>query len=127
MLLKNKAEYAIDPKEVLFLEAMPDISKLDNIPSPRPLNTHVPYRWLPKQHIENGGKIVHVLRNPKDVAVSYYHVARNSTAFGEHSDFKSFYEKIYMGSGNVRSFSTHCSLSAHLYTYVYCCIYMHVH
>jgi hypothetical protein len=99
MLLKNKAEYTKEAKEFFFLEAMRDISKLDNIPSPRPLNTHLPYRWLPKQHIENGGKIVHVLRNPKDVAVSFYHHARNTTEFGELLNFKLFYEDIYMGPG----------------------------
>jgi hypothetical protein len=73
MLLKNKAEYTKEIKEFSFLEAIPDISTVDNISSPRALNTHAPYRWLPKQHIENGGKIVHVLRNPKDVIVSLYH------------------------------------------------------
>ncbi|XP_048730846.2 sulfotransferase 1E1-like isoform X1 [Ostrea edulis] len=98
MLLKNKAEYSKEVKEFLFLEAIPDLSILDNIPSPRPLNTHLPYRWLPTQHIESGGKIVHVVRNPKDVAVSFYHHVFNTKEFGDISDFKSFYENIYMGS-----------------------------
>ncbi|XP_048730851.2 sulfotransferase 1B1-like [Ostrea edulis] len=97
MLLKNKAEYTKETKEFLFLEAIPDISLVDNIPSPRPLNTHVPYRWLPKQHIENGGKIIHVLRNPKDVAVSMYHHFDNTKEFGEVPDFKTFYEAQYLG------------------------------
>ncbi|XP_055996318.1 sulfotransferase 1E1-like [Ostrea edulis] len=94
MLLKSKAEYSKETKEFLFLEAIPDISLVDNIPSPRPLNTHVPYRWLPKQHIENGGKIIHVLRNPKDVAVSLYHHLANANELGEDPDFKTFCEYI---------------------------------
>ncbi|XP_055996317.1 sulfotransferase 1B1-like isoform X2 [Ostrea edulis] len=98
MLLKNKPEYSKEGKELLFLESIPDISMVDNIPSPRPFNTHIPYRWFPKQHTENGGKIIHVLRNPKDVAASFYHHARNTEEFGEISDFKSFYENVYVGS-----------------------------
>ncbi|XP_061195282.1 sulfotransferase 1E1-like [Saccostrea echinata] len=97
MILKKKAEYMKETKEFLFLEAIPDISVVDNLASPRPLNTHVPYRWLPRQHIENGGKIVHVLRNPKDVAVSMYHHFNNGKMFEEPVDFKTFYEKIFMG------------------------------
>ncbi|XP_062606202.1 sulfotransferase 1E1-like [Saccostrea cucullata] len=97
MLLKKKAEYMKETKEFFFLEAIPDMSVVHNLASPRPLNTHVPYRWLPKQHIENGGKIVHVLRNPKDVAVSMFHHLNNTGEFGEPLDFKTFYEKIFMG------------------------------
>ncbi|XP_062597838.1 sulfotransferase 1 family member D1-like, partial [Saccostrea cucullata] len=95
MILKKKAEYMKETKEFQFLEALPDMSIVNNLASPRPLNTHVPYRWLPKQHIENGGKIVHVLRNPKDVAVSmYYHVKR---LHGGSMVFNTFYEKIFVG------------------------------
>ncbi|XP_055996320.1 sulfotransferase 1E1-like [Ostrea edulis] len=101
MLLKNKAEYSKETKEFLFLEAVPDISIVDNVSSPRPLNTHAPYRWLPKQHIENGGKIIHVLRNPKDVVVSLYHHFDNAKEFGEVPYFKTFCENMYNGSGQV--------------------------
>ncbi|XP_061179025.1 sulfotransferase 1B1-like [Saccostrea echinata] len=97
MLLKKKAEYMKETKEFFFLEAIPDMSVVHNLASPRPLNTHVPYRWLPKQHIENGGKIVHVLRNPKDVAVSMFHHFNNTKEFGEPIDFKTFYERVFMG------------------------------
>lgn len=96
MLLKQKAEYSKDPKELFFLEAMPDLSMVDSMASPRALNTHVPYRWLPKQHIENGGKIVHVVRNPKDVCVSMYHHMKSSEEIGEIGDLKTFYETIFM-------------------------------
>jgi hypothetical protein len=99
MLLKSKAEYTKETKEFSFLEAIPDFSIVDNIPSPRALNTHVPYRWLPKQHIENGGKIVHVLRNPKDVTVSMYHHLKNSRELGDISDFKTFFEAQQMAPG----------------------------
>lgn len=96
MLLKQKAEYSKEIKELFFLEAMPDLSMVDSMTSPRALNTHLPYRWLPKQHIENGGKIVHVVRNPKDVCVSLYHHMKSSKEIGEIKDFKTFYETVFL-------------------------------
>jgi hypothetical protein len=103
MLLKNKAEYTKEVKEFSFLEAIPDINIVDKFPSPRALNTHFPYRWLPKQHKENGGKIVHVLRNPKDIIVSLYHHLKNTNEFGEIPDFKTFFEAQLMGPGKSLS------------------------
>lgn len=96
MILKQKAEYSKEPKDSFILEALPDLSFIKNLPSPRLLNTHLPYRWLPNQHIENGGKIVHVLRNPKDVCVSLYHHAKISKGFGEIGDFGTFFDKVFM-------------------------------
>ncbi|KAF5274102.1 hypothetical protein FQR65_LT04500 [Abscondita terminalis] len=46
-----------------------------NLPAPRLIKTHLPFSLLPDQ-IQNGTrvpKIIYVIRNPKDVCVSYYH------------------------------------------------------
>ncbi|XP_062599950.1 sulfotransferase 1B1-like [Saccostrea cucullata] len=96
MLLKGKAEYAKETKEYLFLEAIPDMSVVHNLASPRPLNTHIPYRYLPKQHVQNGGKIIHIIRNPKDVAVSLYHQLLDSGLF-KSFDFKTFLDEMFLG------------------------------
>ncbi|XP_022301726.2 sulfotransferase 1B1-like [Crassostrea virginica] len=98
MILKRKAEYSKEPKEFLFLEGVPDLDVVRNLPSPRPMNTHLPYRWLPTQHIENGGKIVHVLRNPKDVCVSLFHHAQLGMlpGFDFFGDFKTFFETRFL-------------------------------
>lgn len=56
-----------------FLDFLPDLKTLESISSPRVLTTHLPYRYLPKEHIENAGKIIHIIRNPKDVVVSAFH------------------------------------------------------
>ena len=73
MLLQGKSEYQRITKEALMLEMMPDLEKIRKEKSPRILNSHLPFRWLPKKHGDNGWKIVHVRRNPKDVLVSTYH------------------------------------------------------
>ena len=102
MLLKQKAEYSKEPKECFFLEALPDLTVVQNMPSPRPLNTHLPYRWLPIQHIQNGGKIVHVLRNPKDVCVSMYHHFKTTLSFGKLRDFGTFLDELFLNPKGKR-------------------------
>ncbi|XP_076083684.1 sulfotransferase 1B1-like [Mytilus galloprovincialis] len=82
MLMKGKADYQRDIKEELMIEGKIDLSSVSRSESSRILNTHFPYRFLPRKLIENGGKIIHVTRNPKDMYVSLYHHAINSGLFG---------------------------------------------
>ncbi|XP_060068319.1 sulfotransferase 1B1-like [Ylistrum balloti] len=74
MMVKGRAEYANVHKIAAMLEAIPNFEVLQNVPesSVRILNSHLSLKELPSKHIKNGYKIVHVIRNPKDVAVSYY-------------------------------------------------------
>jgi Sulfotransferase domain len=54
----------------------PDITpfnKATNMPSPRFIKTHLPVSLVPDQIWTVAPKIVYVRRNPKDVAVSYFH------------------------------------------------------
>lgn len=96
MLLTQEDQYTEKTKETAFLEFVDDWSSIEKIPSPRLLNTHVPYRWLPLQHVANQRKIVHVIRNPKDVFVSLFHFQKN---FGSTEDWDSFYKSKVIGSG----------------------------
>lgn len=72
MLLQGATAFVKEGKGSQFLEALDDLNLINKMTSPRTLNTHLPYRWLPCKHLENDGKIVHVVRNPKDVAVSMF-------------------------------------------------------
>nr|XP_022907976.1 sulfotransferase family cytosolic 1B member 1-like [Onthophagus taurus] len=54
------------------------ITHVDNLPSPRYIKTHLPWCLLPLQ-IQTGAKkpkIIHVIRNPKDVVVSFFNHAQ---------------------------------------------------
>lgn len=53
-------------------------------PSPRIIPTHVPYRLYPPEVFERRVKRVYVLRNPKDVAVSFYHFHRTLDLLGPY-------------------------------------------
>ncbi|XP_061167123.1 sulfotransferase 1B1-like isoform X1 [Saccostrea echinata] len=58
-----------------FLEYMPDLQELENLPSPRIMTSNIPVKYIPK---ENNGKIIHSIRNPKDIAESaFYHFTNN--------------------------------------------------
>lgn len=72
MLLQGATSFVKEGKGSQFLEALDDLNLINKMTSPRTLNTHLPYRWLPRKHLENDGKIVHVVRNPKDVAASMF-------------------------------------------------------
>src|SRR5215510_5449544 len=54
------------------------ITTWNALPSPRVIPTHVPFRLYPQMVIERHCKRVYVIRNPKDVAVSFYHHHRAS-------------------------------------------------
>jgi hypothetical protein len=95
MLLKGKAEYHPKVREHSFLDSI-DPAVLDSLPSPRVISTHLPFRWLPQQHFRSGRKAVNVIRNPKDVAVSFYFMfksARRET----HVSWSEFFDKMILG------------------------------
>lgn len=49
----------------------------DSIPSPRILATHVAYPALPESVVSSGCKMVYILRNPKDLLISFSHFVNN--------------------------------------------------
>ena len=71
MILLKKAERIKDVKMRTSLEAVQPETMAD-IPSPRILNTHIHYRYLPQSMKDKKVKTVLILRNPKDTAVSFY-------------------------------------------------------
>jgi hypothetical protein len=96
MLLKRKAEYNPKVREHLHIDSQ-DPSSLDGVPSPRVLNTHLLFRWLPQEHFLTGRKIVNVVRNPKDAAVSLYcHLQSIGEGFGS-MPWSEFFDKVVVG------------------------------
>ena len=49
------------------------IDKLNSAPSPRVLNSHLTISNLPQQIFSKHTKIIHIMRNPKDMVTSFYH------------------------------------------------------
>lgn len=81
MLVKGKVGYEQRAKECAMLEFLtPDIINAES--SPRIFNTHLQFSMLPSQQFrDKRTKLVHVYRNPKDVAVSLYFHLRQHEPF----------------------------------------------
>jgi len=52
--------------------------KLDLLPSPRLMNTHLPFTLLPAPVTAGGCRVVYVCRDPKDMVVSLWHFLRRA-------------------------------------------------
>ncbi|OWF36359.1 estrogen sulfotransferase-like [Mizuhopecten yessoensis] len=90
MLTRGSTVYAAGPKEHAMLEFR-SAEKLDALDSPRIFNTHLRLSNLPKKLVERKCKIVFLVRNPKDTAVSLYnHMSAKGSAFAYKGSFDDF-------------------------------------
>jgi hypothetical protein len=71
---------------------------LEQLPSPRFFKSHLRYRELPRE-----GRIIYIVRDVRDVAVSYYHHA----ATGWDMDFDKFLGRFLTGKVPVGSWFDH--------------------
>ncbi|KAK3102699.1 hypothetical protein FSP39_013229 [Pinctada imbricata] len=104
MLLQGNASYKEESKMNYMLEALHDLKIIDRAKFPRVLNTHIPYKWFPRKHIENGYKIVHTTRNPKDAYTSWYHHQKLALEMGpntKHMTWDQYFEHAVMGKKAV--------------------------
>ncbi|XP_038068757.1 sulfotransferase 1A1-like [Patiria miniata] len=71
---------------------------LDEAPSPRLIKTHLPSCMLPEQMLTKAPRIIYVSRNPKDVAVSYYHWHRSAYFLPGYDSWDVFFEEFIRGA-----------------------------
>ncbi|PAA54569.1 hypothetical protein BOX15_Mlig031048g3 [Macrostomum lignano] len=104
-LLTGQAEVRPQPKELAMVEAA-DLEDLDKIPSPRVLNCHMRCSILP-QRLVAGNKIIYVVRNPKDTAVSLYHHVAGIDDYEYKGSFKGFLGLFENGTMDAGSWFSH--------------------
>ena len=76
----------------IFNEPLYDGFSLFNSKSPpRVVKTHLPCQLIPRA-FEDGGKVVVILRNPKDMIVSYYNLMKNLTMVNYIASFEEYFE-----------------------------------
>ena len=83
MLVAGKAEHDARSKEHAMIE-FNETGHLDSFPSPRVLNSHLFLRQLSNEIVEKRSRVIHVLRNPKDVVVSFYFHMRQLKVFQDN-------------------------------------------
>ncbi|XP_075035067.1 sulfotransferase 1 family member D1-like [Mixophyes fleayi] len=105
---QNKAIF----DRVPFLECvgstMPSGTELlDKLDFRRVIKTHLPISILPETFLEKNCKVIYVARNPKDVAVSYYHFYRMSYRHPEPGTWDEFLNSFMEGKVSFGSWSSH--------------------
>ncbi|XP_073972157.1 sulfotransferase 1C4-like isoform X2 [Rhodnius prolixus] len=81
--------------EKLAFWRQPGYEFLKEEPSPRHIKSHLPISLLPPNLLDTS-KVVYIARNPKDVAVSYYHhnkLLKVHGYIGEFEEYWNYFEK----------------------------------
>ena len=78
-----------------------DIEAIKQRPSPRVMTSHLPYRNVPKKHLADGGKFIHIIRNPKDVALSAFHHYSADPFVEEIPEFPVFLDNFLRGGNTI--------------------------
>jgi Sulfotransferase domain len=71
-----------------------EVGHFNQFPSPRVFKTHLSSSWLPRRWPV---RYIYVIRDGKDVAVSFYHFRQSH--FGFRGDFATFFEKHFIRNG----------------------------
>ncbi|CAB3228641.1 unnamed protein product [Arctia plantaginis] len=89
---KFRQENSYSEKKLGLLEfvCQPGTEQLAEIPSPRFIKSHLPLSLLPMTLLDTA-KVVYVARDPRDVAVSFYHLNRLIRTQGYIGDFKTYW------------------------------------
>ncbi|KAM4693523.1 sulfotransferase 6B1-like [Discoglossus pictus] len=93
------AAYSQDPPGVIPLiefKGHVKFEKLNQVPSPRVLTTHLNCDKIPKSFDKKAKKLV-VLRNPKDAAVSFFHFTNNHPLLPNYSSWDTFFQDFING------------------------------
>lgn len=76
----------------------PQYAEVTKLLSPRFIKSHLPLSLLPPTLLDTC-KVVFVARDPRDVAVSFYHHNRRFKPLGYVGDFKTFWNYFVKGLG----------------------------
>lgn len=97
-------------QRTVFIElSSPRVDKLALLsaaPGARHLKWHHSAELLPASVVE-GGRVIYLLRNPKDTAVSWYHMQRTQKMFGFTGTFDQFFELFLRGNVAYGSYMHH--------------------
>ncbi|OWR53533.1 Retinol dehydratase [Danaus plexippus plexippus] len=80
-----------DPRYAISKEIKPPtVDQIKNMPSPKFIKSHLPLSLLPPNLLEKS-KVVYVARDPRDVAVSFFHHYKLMKMMAPDRDFKTYW------------------------------------
>ncbi|XP_053719280.1 amine sulfotransferase-like [Synchiropus splendidus] len=103
----EKKEYPNNSEEMPWLEFVVQREPYSLRPSPRLFSSHLTPALMPPGLKEKKAKIIYVMRNPKDVAVSFYHFSKIMTDLETPQNFDRFLEDFLEGNVVCSSWFDH--------------------
>ncbi|XP_046558839.1 sulfotransferase 6B1-like [Haliotis rubra] len=85
-----------------FMECASEV-KYANLQSPRLLCSHLLMKHLPEDVLNKKIKIITVLRNPKDVAVSFYNFSKTFPGAKYKGKWENYLQPLFQGKQTVRT------------------------
>ncbi|NWS38224.1 ST6B1 Sulfotransferase, partial [Probosciger aterrimus] len=73
------------------------LKRMKKLPSRRIIQTHLPPLLLPPSMLQSKAKILVLLRNPKDTAVSYYHFSKDMPVLPSFASWDEYFEAFMKG------------------------------
>ncbi|KAJ0000160.1 hypothetical protein NQD34_012002 [Periophthalmus magnuspinnatus] len=70
---------------------------VDKLKSPRALTSHFLYELMPASFHQSKAKVIYVMRNPKDIAVSFYYFHHSASFLEDPGTFEEFLDKFLEG------------------------------
>uniref|UniRef100_A0A8C2CPP8 Sulfotransferase n=1 Tax=Cyprinus carpio TaxID=7962 RepID=A0A8C2CPP8_CYPCA len=86
----------ITAEQMPWLEYRLTSNDYNTRPSPRLFCSHLIQPLMPKM-LQGKGKVIYVMRNPKDVMVSYFHFSNNMKNLDSSESFDEMLEKFFTG------------------------------
>ncbi|KAM8883017.1 amine sulfotransferase-like [Synchiropus picturatus] len=103
----EKKEYSNNSEEMPWLEYLEGREPDSLRPSPRLFTSHLTPVFMPPGLKEKKAKIIYVMRNPKDVAVSFYHFGKIISYLETPQNFDQFLEDFLQGNVVCSSWFDH--------------------
>ncbi|XP_053719162.1 amine sulfotransferase-like [Synchiropus splendidus] len=103
----EKKEYANNSEEMPWLEHMANWESYSTRPSPRFFSSHLTPALMPPGLKEKKAKMIYVMRNPKDVVVSFYHFHKIRPNLETPQNFDQFLEDFLEGNVFCSSWFDH--------------------
>ncbi|XP_026560915.1 sulfotransferase 6B1-like [Pseudonaja textilis] len=96
---KQRLQKLLELSRTLFLEfGEPEkFERMEKLPSRRIIKTHLMPQKLPKSVFEQKAKMLVLLRNPKDTAVSFFHFSKGIKLISDQETWDEYFEAFITG------------------------------